>query len=475
MGSCALAFTAAGCAGSLAKNPSNSSDKPNILFLFTDDQNFNTFSALENDEIKTPNMDKIIRMGTSFSRTYIMGSTHGAVCAPSRAMLLTGRTLFHLPETYTKPWAWDEEDKGKCPYITLPEVLRSAGYATFTTGKWHQEPPTLARGFTHAKNVFLGGMCNHLEVPLQDFDPTGEYQGDRSFKTNKFSSELFADAAAQFLRDFKEDKPFFAYVSFTAPHDPRMAPQKYVDMYPPENITLPKNFMTAHPFDNGQLKGRDERTAPFPRTPENIKKEIGAYYAMITNLDDNVGRILNALEASGKADNTIIILASDNGLAMGQHGLMGKQNLYEHSIRVPLVFAGPGIDKGASRDAICYLHDIFPTVCDLISLPIPASVESKSLVPVLKSNEHKLNDSLFFTFSTIHRAVRDEQYKLIEYFVKGKRTTQLFDLKADPWELNNLVDNQKYVGQLKRMRKILLRWKDKIDDPNEEFYAALKA
>ncbi len=379
----------------------------------------------------------------------------GAVCMPSRAMLLTGRTLFRLSDSgITIP----------PEHVMLPEALQQAGYRTFGTGKWHNGGDAYARCFTNGGNIFFGGMSDHLEVPVHDFDPTGEYPRDKRYTADGFSSELFSDTAIRFLKEYEGDSPFFVYVSYTAPHDPRMAPKEYADMYPPEKMNLPENFMPEHPFDNGELQIRDEQLAPFPRTPEIVREHIAAYYAMITHNDAQIGRVLRALEESGRADNTIIILAGDNGLAVGQHGLLGKQNLYEHSVRVPLVMSGPGLPQGKTSDGLCYLQDIFPTVCDLIGIPVPASVEGQSLAPLLKDQKGRVRDSVFYAYKHIQRGVRTDRFKLILYNVEGKQTTQLFDLYNDPWELNNLANDPAVAGRIEELTRLLKEWIEKTGD-----------
>ena len=453
----AASLTMSGCA-STGQVTGAERKRPNILVFFTDDQRFDTIGALGNKHIITPNIDSLVRNGTTFTNAYIMGSMSGAVCVPSRAMLMSGRTLFGL------------EGTGKTipeKHLTLPEVLQKAGYTTFHTGKWHQDKKTFARCFSTGGKIFFGGMGNHWNVPANDFDPTGNYPRQKVYRDKgKHSSELFSDAAIDFLRDYKDDKPFFVYVAYTAPHDPRQAPEKYRQMYNPDKIGLPKNFLPEHPFDNGEMKIRDEKLAPWPRTPKEIRRHIAEYYAIITHMDAQIGRVLSALKETGQAKNTIIVLAGDNGLAVGRHGLLGKQNLYEHSVHVPLIMSGPSIPKGQKRDAFCYLLDVFPTLCDLAGVPIPGSVEGRNLAGII-SRKRKIRDTLFFAYKDIQRGVRDERYKLIEYVVKGKRTTQLFDLQADPWEINNLTDNPKHAGDLRRLRKELLRWKEELGDSSK--------
>ena len=308
-------------------------------------------------------------------------------------------------------------------------------------------------------------MSDHLQVPVHDFDPEGLYTKEKKYIGEKFSSELFTDAAVKFIHEYKDDNPFFMYISYTAPHDPRMAPKKFKDMYDPDKIPLPKNFMPRHPFDNGELKIRDEVLAPFPRTPDIIREHIAAYYAMITHLDDQIGRVLETLDEKGYADNTIIIFAGDNGLAVGQHGLLGKQNLYEHSVRVPLTISGPGIPGGKRSPALCYLSDIFPTICELTGIPTPQTVEGHSLLPIIKGEKEKIYDSVFGAYKEFQRMVCGDRYKLIEYDANGVKNTQLFDLTNDPWELNNLHTVPEYSGELNRLRKELAAWQKKLGDP----------
>ena len=455
--------------------------QPNILFLFTDDKRFNTIRALGNNDIRTPTMDYLACSGTSFSRAYIMGGTCPAVCMPSRAMMLTGKTLFHL------------QDSGESipeDHTLMPELFRQKGYTTFGTGKWHNGPSSYARSFSTGGQIFFGGMDDHWNVPACDFDPAGNYPpprenpwdpgfGDIQYTLKQFdhinrgrhSTEMFSEEARGFLLNYREEAPFFMYVSFMAPHDPRTMPQEFLNLYDPETITLPPNFAPQHPFDNGELTVRDEMLAGFPRTPTEIRRHLAEYYAMISHLDFEIGRILDALRATGQFENTIIILSGDNGLALGSHGLMGKQNNYDHSVHIPLVMTGPGIPSGAVKDDLCYLPDIFPTLCDLCDIPKPKSVEGKSLAPVLKGQSNQdPRTSLFFAYKDVQRSVMDDRYKLIEYCVDGKRRTQLFDLAADPWECDSLAEKEEHRETVRHMRSLLVQWREELDDPDDCFW-----
>ncbi|MBT3286982.1 MAG: sulfatase-like hydrolase/transferase [Victivallales bacterium] len=453
--------------------------KPNIVFFFTDDQRFNTIHALGNDEIITPNIDRLVANGVAFTHAHIPCGTSGAVCMPSRAMLNTGRSLFHI------------EGAGQSipdDHTTIGEALQGAGYRTFGTGKWHNGARAYARSFTDGDEIFFGGMADHWNVPAFHYDPTGQYKGSLPWIENwqtkrdvkyrhadhincgKHSSEMVVDAALSFIETYDSDAPFYTYISFLAPHDPRSMPKQYLEMYDPATISLPKNFMGGHPFDTGALHIRDEQLAGFPRTPKETRQHIAEYYAMITHLDAQLGRVLAGLEAKGILDDTILVFAGDNGLALGQHGLFGKQNCYEHSVRVPLVIAGPGVPKGERSTAYAYLFDIFPTLCELTGTRRPASVEGTSLVPAFTDGSCGVRDTLYFAYTDSQRAVKDRQFKLIEYVAGGEHImTQLFDFVADPWELSNLADDPAYAGKLAELRTEMFRLRDEWDDRQSEW------
>lgn len=444
-------FLLSGCAA-----PEPEAESPNILFLFTDDQRFSTINAWGYNDVQTPNMDRLAEKGLSFTHTHIMGGTSGAVCMPSRAMLMTGKTLFHL-----------ERRGADIPvdHKMMPEVFKNYGYTTFGTGKWHNGKTSYSRAFTDGGKIFFGGMSDHLNVPVFDFDSTGKYPEENKYFAKEFSSELFANEAVGFLDEYSDEAPFFLYVSFTAPHDPRMAPQEFEDLYPRAEIRVPENFLPIHPFDNGEMRIRDEKLAPWPRTPQIVKNHLGAYYAMISHLDTQIGRILDALEKSGRASNTIIVFAGDNGLAVGQHGLMGKQNLYEHSIRVPLIMAGPGIPVSKKTEALCYLNDIFPTLCGLAEISQPQSIEGVSLLPLIKNQKSVVRDDVFYAYLNLQRGIRTaENWKLIKYNVGNEDTTQLFNLNIDPWEINNLAEDEKYSPILNKLTEKLKDYMLAIDD-----------
>lgn len=433
-------------------NITQAQKKMNVVFILSDDQRYNTVHALGNKDIITPNLDRLVAMGTSFTRAHIMGGRQGAICMPSRVMMLTGRYANHL-----------EKDGAIIPESTptFAEILRTKGYTTFHSGKWHSDKASHNRSFIIGDNLFFGGMnfpdSGGQEKPrIFHYDSTAKYPFDKEFQSDHFSSQSYAEAAVNFINQQKNsDKPFVCYLAFTSPHDPRTPPEKFMKLYDLNKIPLPTSFMPQHPFDNGELVNRDESLLPRPLNEDSIRKEVAAYYAMITEMDSHVGEVLDALQANGMMDNTLIIFAGDNGLALGNHGLLGKQNLYDYSVRVPLIITGPGLPKNKRNDALCYLSDIAPTVLDYLHEPLPSSTESKSLIPTIKYNT-PLRDNVYYLYRDIQRGVRTaDNWKLIVYNVKGKHTTQLFDLNTDPYELHNLADDKKYDARLKALTALL--------------------
>jgi arylsulfatase A-like enzyme len=411
--------------------------KPNIVFILADDQRHDTIHALGNEEIHTPNLDRIANSGFHFTNAYCMGSMTPAVCLPSRTMLLTGRSVWRLPAV--------EGSDAPPELVLLPRVLRNAEYVTFHCGK----------------------SSNACRYGNAEFDINIETK-----KSGPGDMRVHGDHVVKFLRDHDRKQPFFIYLAPPVPHDPRVAPDRFVNMYDAGSLSLSPNFMREHPFDNGELDIRDEQLAPRPRTPEEMRRHLADYYASISDLDDQVGRILETLHELNYAENTVVIFSSDQGLAVGgRHGLMGKQNLYEH-VKSPLIVAGPGVPHGKS-DALVYLYDLFPTICDLAQTKTPDVVEGKSLLPVMRG-ESTGREYLFTAYRDWQRMVRDRRWKLIEYNVAGGRHSQLFDLLEDPNEVTNLAESHEHREHLQRLRRDLRRMAREFGDPvpHEKFFAA---
>ena len=432
-------------------NTACTAERPNVILIFSDDQRFDTIGAVGNSDIKTPHLDRLVLRGTTFTHTYIMGSTQPAVCVCSRACLMSGRSLFRAP--------------GNLAGVPLlPDVLAQAGVKTYGIGKWHNGPASYARAFDDGAAIFFGGMHGHAKMPFFDFDKNGKYPRSAQRTGDVFSSQLFADKAIAFLENYDAPAPFFLYVALSAPHDPRTPPGKYKTMYDPAKLTLPKNFLPQHPFDNGELKIRDEELAPFPRTERVIRQHLADYYGMISHLDEHVGRLLQTLAGSTHAKNTVVIFAADNGLAVGQHGLLGKQSMYDHSLRVPLTMAGPGIAADKRFSEPVYLHDLFATICHWQNANVPEASESNDLA-ALMAGETRPREYLFAAYRDVQRMVRRGNHKLI-YYPKIDRT-QLFDLQNDPWEMSDLAvkPTDEHARLIVSLREQLSRAQAEYDDP----------
>ena len=424
-------------------------NKPNILFLFADDQRADALGCSGNSYIKTPNIDKLAERGVRFSNSYVMGGHHGAICAPSRAMLMSGKSLFHV---YDRLQGVE----------TMPHYFSKYGYVTFGTGKWHNEKSAFEATFQQGNNVFLGGMSDHFNVPARDMGIDGKLGEPQS---KGYSADIFAEAAMGFINEYGKgdrNKPFFCYVAFTAPHDPRSPRPDYIGMYPDESVPVPGNFKKLHPFAFDELTVRDENLAPWPRTPEIIQASIADYYALVSHLDDKVGEIVETLIKQGLFENTIIVYAADNGLAIGSHGLLGKQNLYEHSMKVPVIISGPGIPKKKVNDALIYLYDLFPTLCAATNLPAPKEIDGKNLLPVIKGEKEGVRNSLFTAYRNTVRAVRTDEWKLIRY--PQINYTQLYNLKNDPLEINNLAALPEQKPKVDEMMELLKKWVVETND-----------
>jgi len=452
--------------------------RPNFLFIFADDQTYRSIGGLNNTEVQTPTLDKLVEQGTVFTHCFNQGAWGGAVCVASRAMLNTGQYIYHAQQNIGESPLW-------------AETFTKAGYETFLTGKWHNGDNTALKSFKYIKSIgkgmfeTKGGMEGpgyhrptpdnnswkpwdrelegHWTPPVRDMitDTTGNVFGE-VYIPEKHTSELYADNAIEFLQTTarQSDNPFFMYVAFNAPHDPRQSPKEFVDRYPPGKIALPETFMPEHPFDQGDNRLRDEILAPFPRTEEVVKVHRGEYYAIISHMDEQIGRILEALKASGKADNTYVIFSADHGLAMGEHGLMGKQNQYDHSIRVPMIFMGPSIAKGRQVKSMVYIHSLFATTCEIAGIQVPPTVEFPSIKSLLHGETEGIHPFIYGSYRNFQRMARDEKYKLIVY--PHVEEVQLFDLETDPLELQNLMgtpvgktESDRLFGELKALQQMV--------------------
>jgi arylsulfatase A-like enzyme len=427
---------------------------PNIVFIFADDQRADTIAALGNPVIKTPNLDRLVKRGVAFTRAYMQGGNQGATCVPSRAMLLSGRSLAQIDEKLLK-------------YQTWPNAFGAAGYATFATGKWHNGPPSISKSFQQARALFVGGMADPLKAPTSDMLPTGKLTAAKI--SPKHLCEEATDETLAFLKSQDGKRPFFSYLAFDGPHDPHIVPEGFPVKYDVASIPLPPNFLPQHPFDNGEMVIRDEQLLPWPRKQADIQAMLAEYYRYISFLDVQVGRVLDAVDASPYAANTIIVYAADSGVARGSHGLIGKQNLYEHSMRVPLIVAGPGIAADKRSEAMCYLFDVMPTLGKLCGVAEPKGSNGREFAEVLKDPAQPGRPFLMFGYKTIQKALNDGRWKLIRYPHVDR--TQLFDLEADPYETKDLSALPEHVERIKEMLSKLAA-EMKADGDNDPLTAA---
>lgn len=462
-------------------------ERPNILFILVDDQSpfdlkcYNPQTALE-----TPNIDRLAREGMVFDGAYHMGSFSGAVCTPSRHMIMSGRTLWHLP---IAPLALK---KGLCPpdleQQTIPAVFNRAGYATMRTCK----------------------QGNSYEAANQQFSV--RHDATKRGGTPESGSAWHGDRVIQYLdqRESSNDsKPFLIYYGFSHPHDVRDGTPDLLTKYGAVNHTdedrpppdhprqpkLPANYLPAHPFHHGHPELRDEVAVSGVwqrRDQQTIRNELGRQFACCENIDIQIGRVLAKLEVMGELDNTYVIYTSDHGMAIGRHGLQGKQSLYEHTWRVPFIVKGPGIQSGTRAQGNIYLLDILATLCDLAGISAPATNEGTSFKPVLVGQKQIVRDVLYGVYNggtkPGMRAVKQGDWKLIKYDVlDGQvREAQLFHLKDNPEEFItehhdsqvtlltgarpaphqvNLASDPKYADKLAEMESLLLAEMRRLDDP----------
>ena len=479
--------TASAATKAVASANNGASEKPNILFIFADDQMWNSLGSIEGCPVKTPNLDRLRERGVSFTHTYNMGSFTPAVCVASRAMLNTGSFVWRAAALSSKGNNLKDPNAPKnMPQYTVPkrksegywsQWMKQAGYETYMTGKWHVDvkAETLFDHTVHVRGGMPGQTAAGYNRPKSPEDyETGWKPWDTKYggfwKGGKHWSEVLGDDSVAFLDQAKaSDKPFFMYLAFNAPHDPRQSPKEFVDMYPVDKVDVPQNFLPEYPYNEYAGSGRslrDEKLAPFPRTEYSVRVNRQEYYAIITHMDKQIGRILDALDASGKADNTYIFFTADHGLAVGDHGFMGKQNMYDSSMRVPMLMVGPGIKPGKTVNAPVYLQDIMATSLDIAGIEKPAQVDFNSLLPLATGKTEKsAYDAIYGAYFGCQRMLRTEQYKMIIY--PTANIVRLFNMNNDPLEMNDLAQDpsRRPVELLKTLFGQFQRLQKEMDDP----------
>jgi arylsulfatase A-like enzyme len=420
--------------------------KPNILFLFADDYCYEAIREYGITDIETPNLDRLARRGISFTQAHNMGSWSGAVCVASRTMLITGRSVWDANRIYDK--TDDERQAG----VLWPQLLSKAGYRTYMSGKWHIQTDA-AKCFDLANHIRPGmpkTVPESYNRPLAG-KPDSWSPFDQSiggfWEGGKHWSEVVADDGLSYIEDAKKsNQPFFMYLAFNAPHDPRQAPKEFIDKYPLDRVKIPSNFLPEYPYkdDIGCPHSlRDENLAPMPRSKHSVEVHRQEYYALITHLDQQIGRILDGLEQSGKAESTWIFFTADHGLAVGHHGLFGKQNMYEHSVRVPFIVVGPEVPENKRLDSAIYLQDVMPTALEIAGAEKPQHLFFRSLLPQIRGQrESSAYESVYGAYLALQRSIKHDGWKLIAY--PKTKIVRLYHLADDPFEQKDLAGDSQH-------------------------------
>ncbi len=485
------AVVMAGCGWALpAGAAAEPVERPNILFIITDDQAPHDFGFYEpNSVLEAPVLDRLASEGVVVDRAFHMGAFVGAVCRPSRHMVMSGRTVWHVPDRPGRGNNPNESDPDLVPpnlvEYSLPALFNAAGYETMRTCK----------------------IGNSFEAANERFD----IRRDET-RRDPAGNAWHADQVLDYLDDRerrKVEEPFLIYLGFSHPHDPRNARDDLLNKYGainhrderappplnPEAPPLPANYLPEHPFHHGHPDLRDEVAVEGVwehRDEATIRNEYGRQLALAEDIDTQVGRVVDRLEQQGELDNTYIFYTSDHGMAIGRHGLQGKQNLYDHTWRVPMVAAGPGIEAGTRAPGNIYLLDVLATLCDLAGIETPATNEGLSFKPVLFGEQETVRDVVYGVYAGGTRpgirAVQKGNWKLVKWDVlDGQvRRTQLFDLQRNPYELLeqhhspeviemtghepsrhqvNLADDPEYAQKRTEMERLLLEQMRRHNDP----------
>ena len=461
--------------------------RPNFLFILVDDQSpFDLKVYNPKSPLKTPRIDRLAARGMVIEGAYHMGSFSGAVCTPSRHMIMSGRTVWHLP---IAPGAMQ---KGLYPPAleqnTIPAVFNRAGYDTMRTCKIGNSYDAANKQFKVRRDATKRGGTHETGSP---------WHGDRVL-------DYLAERQAA-----RDPDPFLIYFGFSHPHDERDGTPELLAKYgavnhtdknhpPPANPKAPKlpvNYLPAHPFHHGHPNLRDEVAVSGVwerRDERTIRNELGREFACSENIDIQIGRVLDRLRMMGELENTYVIYTADHGMAIGRHGLQGKQNLYQHTWRVPFIVQGPGIKPGSRVEGNIYLLDVLATLCDLAGIPAPESNEGLSFRPVLEGRKRSMRDVLYGVYNggtkPGMRSVKKGDWKLIQYDVMdgAVRETQLFDLSKNPHEFLrehhdptivrltgarpakhqvNLANDPRHAAKLQEMQALLLSEMRRLHDP----------
>ena len=442
----------------LSHSPRAEERKPNILLLMSDDLN-SALSGFGHPQCKTPRLDALAKRGVRFENMHCQYP----VCGSSRASLMTGL----YPYTNGMLGNGGNLRKNLPNVVTLSQLFRNNGYHAGRVSKiYHMGIPF----------EIIAGTADHDDAPSWDETvnikaPEQNAPGERTeWSPKDKSSQTFtgveastgdlehadgmaADAAIEFLKQNK-DKPFFLGCGFVRPHVPLVAPSKYFDRYDRDTMVapkVPKGDLEDVPKIIRNYKSIDR----YGVTPELHKGLLEAYYASISYMDEQVGRVLKALDELGLRENTIVIFSSDHGYLLGHHHKFQKQHLFEESTRVPFILSVPWMTKshGHASNKITELVDLYPTLAELAGLTPPANLQGQSLLPLLKNPTTKewSKDLAFSISRSGGESIRTSKWRFTHWGF-GAKGEELYDLKNDPNEFTNLARDPNYSGRLNQLK-----------------------
>lgn len=429
---------------------------PNILFIAIDDLNDWVGPLDGHPQVRTPHMDRLAAAGTTFYNAH----TQAPLCNPSRTSLLIGRRPSSTGIYGLAPWFREVETLKDIE--SLPQFFARHGYATYSTGKIFHGGYGRADGDTEFH--FLGPRAGVRVRPEQKMVETPQNHRLMDWGTFPHKDEDKGDwAVASWAVEQLEgplsgpqEKPFFLAAGFFLPHVPCYVTQQWYDMYPLDSVQLPeirRDDREDTPRFSWYLHWKlPEPRLKFIEEADEWHNLVASYLASITFVDSQVGRLLDALDASGHADNTVIVLWSDHGWHLGEKLITGKNTLWDRSARVPLIFAGPGISEGARVTSPAELLDIYPTLAELAGLPAAEGLEGHSLVPQLEDADAPREWPAITTHNAGNHGVRSEKWR---YIVYADGSEELYDMEKDPQEFDNLADDPQYGDVMAEHRKFL--------------------
>ena len=453
---------AAALAFLVAYSPAQSATaRPNVLFVICDDLNCD-LGAYGHPQVKSPNIDRLAARGRLFERAYCQYP----LCGPSRASFMTGlypdQNLVKRNAIYIREHVPDVK--------TISQMFRDNGYFATRIGKiYHYNVPKHIGTSGHDDPYSWNDTFNPRGRDVDDEDKIfslrpGSFGGTLSWLAAEGTDAEQTDgiAAAETIRRLQkhaEDaKPFYMAVGLFRPHTPFVAPEKYFDLYPLDKIvvpTEPEGYLETIP--EPARKSIRRKKDQIDLKDELARRAIQAYYASITFADAQIGLILDALEATGLAQNTIVLFTSDHGYHMGEHGHWQKTTLFENAARVPLIIAGPGVKAPGKRStAPVEMVDFYPTLAELCGLKTPDYISGVSLLPALRNPNAKPRRSALTHYANGY-SLRTERWRYTEWGERGKEGVELYDCKADPAEMNNLAAKPELKDRVAQLSKQLRR------------------